>query len=192
MVGTKQLDNMQFCITDVLRRKVPGDLIEAGAWRGGMTILMRAVLKVYGDTEKCVWVADSFEGLPNPDPQLNGPGLFAGDMAVSLEEVQGNFARYGLLDKKVRFLKGFFSATLPGAPISKLSILRSDADLYESTMDVLNNLYPKLSVGGYAIFDDYFCISDCRRAIDDYRKAHHITEEIKRIDAQAVYWLRQK
>ena len=193
MVGTKQLDNMQFCITDVLRRDVPGDVIEAGAWRGGMTIFMCAVLKTYGDTEKCVWVADSFEGLPNSDPELNRSVFWpAGAMAVSLEEVRENFARYGLLDEKVRFLKGFFSATLPVAPISKLSVLRSDADLYESTMDVLNNLYPKLSVGGYAIFDDYFSLPDCKRAIDDYRKAHRITEEIKRIDSQAIYWLRQR
>jgi O-methyltransferase len=187
MIGTRQLDNIQFCITDVLHRKVPGDLIEAGAWRGGVTIFMRAVLKAYGDNERRVWVADSFEGLPK-----NTENLREGDMAVSLDEVRENFARYGLLDENVHFLKGFFNATLPDAPISKLSILRADADLYESTMDVLTNLYPKLSVGGYAIFDDYFSISLCKRAIDEYREAHHITEEIKQIDSHAVYWMKQK
>ena len=57
-----------------------------------------------------------------------------------LEEVQDNFARYGLLDDQVRFLKGFFSNTLPNAPIGKLAVLRIDADLYQSTMDALNNL----------------------------------------------------
>ena len=187
MVGTRQLDNIQFCITDVLKRRIPGDVIECGAWRGGVTILMRAVLRAYGDTEKSVWVADSFEGLPAPRSGLDF-GLRRGEMAVSLEEVQANFARYSLLDERVRFLKGFFNKTLPTAPIGKLSVLRADSDLYESQMDALNNLYPKLSVGGYAIIDDYLEIAGCRRAIDEYRQAHNISEEIRPIDTEGVYW----
>ena len=187
MVGTKQLDNIQFCVTDVLKRRIPGDIIECGAWRGGATILMRAVLRAYGDAEKSVWVADSFEGLPSPKSGLD-LGLERGEMAVSLEEVKENFARYGLLDQRVRFLKGFFNKTLPAAPIGKLSVLRADSDLYESQMDVLNNLYPKLSVGGFAIIDDYFELGGCRRAIDEYRQAHNITEEVKRIDTEGIYW----
>jgi O-methyltransferase len=187
MVGTRQLDNIQFCITDVLKRRIPGDVIECGAWRGGVTILMRAVLRAYGDTEKSVWVADSFEGLPRPRSGLDF-GLPRGEMAVSLEEVQENFARYGLLDERVRFLKGFFNKTLPTAPIAKLSVLRADSDLYESQLDVLNHLYPKLSVGGYAIIDDYLEIAGCRRAIDEYRQAHNISEEIRPIDTEGIYW----
>lgn len=187
MVGTRQLDNIQFCITDVMKRKIPGDVIECGAWRGGATILMRAVLRVYGDAGRTVWVADSFEGLPSPANHVDF-GLKRGEMAVSLEEVQENFARYGLLDEKVRFLKGFFNKTLPAAPIGKLSVLRADSDLYDSQMDVLSNLYPKLSVGGYAIVDDYFELAGCKRAIDEYRHAHNITEEIQRIDSEGVYW----
>lgn len=116
MVGTQQLDNIQFCITDVLKRKIPGDVIECGAWRGGATILMRGVLRVYGDTQKSVWVADSFEGLPEPRFRWDSH-MERGDMAVSLEEVEENFARYGLLDDRVHFLKGFFNQTLPTAPI---------------------------------------------------------------------------
>jgi O-methyltransferase len=187
MVGTKQLDNIQYCVADVLKRRIPGDIIECGAWRGGVTILMRAVLRAYGDTEKTVWVADSFEGLPRPITRMDS-GLEQGMMAVSLEEVQENFARYGLLDERVRFLKGYFNKTLPTAPIVKLSVLRADSDLYGSQMDVLNNLYPKLSVGGYAVVDDYFELAGCKRAIDEYRQAHSITEEIRRIDAEGIYW----
>lgn len=187
MVGTGQLDNIQFCVTDALKHKIPGDVIECGAWRGGVTIFMRGILRAYGDTEKSVWVADSFEGLPNPSARLDF-GLQRGMMAVSLEEVQENFARYGLLDERVRFLKGYFNKTLPTAPIVKLSVLRADGDLYESQMDVFNNLYPKLSVGGYAIVDDYFELPGCRRAIDEYRQAHHITEEIRGIDTEGIYW----
>ena len=188
MLGTRQLDHMQRCIVDVLTRNVPGDLVEAGVWRGGMTIFMRAVLMAYQITDRKVWVADSFAGLPEVDRRRETFGWNQGDMAVSLEAVKNNFARYGLLDEQVVFLKGFFSETLPKAPVRQLSILRVDADLYQSTMDVLRNLYSALSAGGYAIFDDYRNLPDCRRAIDEFRRDHGITEEICPIDERAVYW----
>jgi O-methyltransferase len=189
MLGTRQLDNMQACITDVVRSNVPGDLLEAGVWRGGMTIFMRAVLKAYGERSRAVWVADSFEGLPEPDRRVETfQDWKREDMAVSLEEVRANFARYGLLDDGVRFLKGFFDQTLPKAPISQLAILRVDADLYQSTRDVLDNLYHKLSPGGYAIFDDYWNLPDCRRAIDEYREREQISDPVQRIDQRAVFW----
>lgn len=94
MVGWERLSNLQMCITEVLRRGVPGDLIETGVWRGGSTIFMRAVLKAYGDTQRRVWVADSFQGLPRPDPerfQADAGSQFwtATDLAVPLEEVSG-------------------------------------------------------------------------------------------------------
>ena len=93
-------------------------------------------------------VADSFEGLPDPGKASDSFGWKKGAMAVSLDQVRSNFARYGLLDEQVVFLKGFFNDTLPGAGIVALSVLRVDADLYESTRNVLHHLYPKLSVGG--------------------------------------------
>jgi hypothetical protein len=145
----------------------------------------------YGVTDRKLWVADSFAGLPAIDRQNDTFDWQSGDMAVSLETVRSNFARYGLLDEQVVFLKGFFGETLPSASIRQLSILRVDADLYESTMDVLRNLYSSLSPGGYAIFDDYQNLPDCRRAIDEFRSSQGITEEIHRIDERAVYWQKQ-
>jgi hypothetical protein len=187
MVGTRQLDNMQACVTAVIRDRIAGDLLEAGVWRGGMTVLMKAVLRAYGDARN-VWVVDSFEGLPDPDRAHDSFGWNEGAMAISLPEVRGNFARYGLLDDRVKFVKGFFSDTLPTAPIGQLAVLRVDADLYESTKDVLVNLYPKLSPGGFAIFDDYQNLKDCQRAIDEYRDHHGIREPIEKIDSRAVFW----
>ena len=92
MIGLKRLDNLQNCIVDVLKQDVPGDLIEAGAWRGGATIFMRAVLQAYGDTERNVWVADSFEGLPKPNeaayPADAGDQHWTFDhLAVSVDQV---------------------------------------------------------------------------------------------------------
>jgi len=188
MLGLRQLDNMQACIKDVLDNNIPGDLVEAGVWRGGMTVFMRAALSAFGDTSRQVWVLDSFEGLPQLDRSRETFEWEAGDMAVSLDEVKANFARYGLLDERVHFLKGFFNQTLPQNPIGPISILRIDADLYQSTVDVLTHLYARLSPGGYAIFDDYHNLPDCRRAIEEFRQQNAITCELKTIDKRAVYW----
>ncbi len=195
MIGLHRLNNIQECFERVLEEDVPGDLIEAGAWRGGATIFMRALLEAYDVRDRVVWVADYFEGMPVPDaekfPADRGLDLSGVDMlAVSLQEVQRNFRRYGLLDDRVKFLKGWFKDTLPDAPIEKLAILRLDADLYESTTDALVNLYPSLSPGGCVIVDDY-AIRACYQAIGDYRREHGITAPIRRIDSMAVYWIKE-
>jgi hypothetical protein len=195
MIGLRRLDNIESCFERVLSNKVPGDLIEAGAWRGGATIFMRALLAAYDVRDRTVWVADSFEGMPVPDavkyPADESMDLSNDkDLAVSIEEVQRNFRRYGLLDGQVRFLKGWFKDSLPSAPIKQLAILRLDADLYESTMDAIKNLYPKLSAGGCLIVDDYW-LPACKKAITDYRSEHSITDEIVSIDKEGVYWIKR-
>jgi hypothetical protein len=193
MIGLKRLDNLQFCIEDVLNNGVPGDVIETGVWRGGAVIFMRAILKAYDVRDRCVWVADSFEGFPRGNPEKYPMDVGAqGQLAVSIDEVKSHFENYGLLDDQVKFLKGFFSETLPVAPIESLSVVRLDGDMYESTMDGLTNLYPKLSVGGYLIVDDYGEVPAARDAVTDYRNAHNISDPIQVIDHTGVYWQRSK
>jgi O-methyltransferase len=192
MIGLNRLNHLEACMGDVLNRNVPGDFLEAGVWRGGATILMRAVLKARGVTDRSVWVADSFEGLPPPtgidrtirDPDLSGESF----LKVSLEQVRANFARFGLLDGQVRFLKGWFHETLPGAPIGRLALLRLDGDMYSSTMDTLTALYDKVSPGGYVIVDDYPGWEGCRRATDEFRAARKISAPLTKIDWTGVCW----
>jgi hypothetical protein len=194
MIGLKRLDNLQYCVSEALMRGVPGDLVETGVWRGGAAILMRAVLAAYGDTRRIVWLADSFQGLPQPD--LDKYPADTGDrhwelapyLSVSLDAVRSNFDRYGLLDDQVRFLPGWFKDTLPDAPISQIAVLRLDGDMYQSTFEALSALYPKLSPGGYLIVDDYGALPNCAAAIHDFRAAHHIDERIIEIDWTGVYW----
>lgn len=195
MIGLQRLDNLQFCVEDALANGVPGDLIETGVWRGGATIFMRAILKAHGVEDRRVWVADSFEGLPPPDleryPQDKGDRFHTFEqLAVSVEQVKANFERYGLLDDQVGFLEGWFRDTLPEAPMERLAVARLDGDMYESTMDALVNLYPKLSVGGYVIIDDYGAVPTCRQAVHDYREAHDVHEELRPIDWTGVFWQR--
>ncbi|MEV4256620.1 TylF/MycF family methyltransferase [Spirillospora sp. NPDC049652] len=195
MVGLKRLDNIQHCLEQVIADGVPGDVIETGVWRGGASIFARAVLRAHGVTDRTVWLADSFEGMPEVDRDRY-PGDHAMNLhkcndvlGVPLATVQRNFATYGLLDDQVRFLRGWFRDTLPTAPVERLAVLRLDGDFYESTMDALVHLYPKLSPGGFAIIDDYL-LPGCRNAVHDYRAEHGIDDELIDIDGVGAYWRR--
>jgi O-methyltransferase len=196
MIGLRRLDNLQECIETVVAGDVPGDVLEAGVWRGGAGILMRAVLAVLGDTERTVWLADSFQGLPKPRPEhpadADDKHWTQPFLAVSVDQVKRNFTRYGMLDDRVRFLEGWFADTLPSAPIERLAVLRVDGDMYGSTIDVLDALYAKVSVGGFVIIDDYGEIAQCRAAVEDFRSEHKIREPLQRIDGSGVFWRRQR
>ena len=108
---------------------------------------------------------------------------------TSLEAVRSNFARMGLLDDQVVFLKGFFSDTIPGqTAYKKLSLLRVDGDTYESTRDTMNLMYADVAQGGFVIIDDYNAFEGCAQAVDEYRKAHGINTPMLPIDNLGVYW----
>ena len=194
MIGMKRLTSLQHCVETVIEEDVPGDLVECGVWRGGACILMRAVLAAYGDEKRSVWLADSFQGVPRSDPEnfKADKGIradfAAGILGVSEADVKANFERYGLLDDRVRFLPGWFKDTLADAPIGEISVLRLDGDLYESTIQALDALYPRLSSGGYCIIDDYLAVKACELAVTDYREKHGITAEIVDIDGTGVLW----
>lgn len=196
MIGTKRLNNIQFCIESVIKNNVEGDFIETGVWRGGACIFAKALINMYGEN-RTVWVADSFKGLPKPNIELypadKGDDLYSLEqLRISKAQVQKNFERFNLLDDKVKFLEGWFKDTLPTAPIEKLAVIRLDGDMYESTMDGLVNLYHKLSPGGFIIIDDYGVIEACRKAVHDFREKNGITEEIHNIDDSGYYWQKSK
>ena len=202
MIGERRLTQLQDAVETVIAEDVEGDLIETGVWRGGATIMMRAVLQAHGVADRRVCVADSFQGLPAPDPDR-----FAADavdpermtpavdaelransaLCVGLDEVRANFASYGLLDDQVEFLPGWFRDTLPAVAGRRWAIVRLDGDMYESTIQGLEHLYPSLSPGGYLIVDD-LALPPCRKAVEDYRAANSISEPIEMIDHTGGFW----
>ena len=198
MIGLRRLRNVRASLEAILKDNIPGDVIETGVWRGGCCIYMKAILACHR-SDKTLWVADSFQGVPKPKPDKfaadaaeDRPAAFHkfDQLAVSRQEVENNFRLYGLLDERVQFLEGWFSDTLPSAPVKNLALMRLDGDLYESTWDALVNLYPKLSPGGYCLIDDYGGIPACRQAVEDYRSQNHISEPIAAVDQTGVYWRR--
>ena len=193
VVGMSRLNNIQYCIERIHEDGVPGDLLETGVWRGGAAIFMRGVLKACGATDRCVWAADSFQGLPEPDAEKypvdkndkHHTSLF---LRVSLEQVQENFRKYGLLDDQVKFIKGWFESSLSKAPIKQLALLRLDGDMYGSTMTVFEQMYHRVAPGGFIIVDDYGAVSRCRQAVKDFREKENITEPLQMIDWTGQFW----
>ena len=178
---------------------VEGDIVECGVWRGGASIFLSLLFK-----DKKVWCCDSYEGfqplnevtykfegerhIPEYTHGANGP------LAISLEEVKYHFSKYGLENEdRIQFLKGFVNQTLPTAPIDKISILRIDVDSYSATLDVLDNLYPKVQPGGFIIFDDAN-LTESFQAIKDFMIRENIplelhnpyTDKLHRIDGEKV------
>jgi hypothetical protein len=194
MIGAKRMSNVRSECERVLNAGVPGDFMETGVWRGGACIMMRAVLRAYGVTDRRVIAADSFAGFPQPSPGVKADAAFHlhafSDFAVPLDQVKWAFARYGLLDEQVVFLEGLFKDTLPAAPVERLAVLRLDGDMYESTRDGLLHLYAKLAVGGTLIADDYFLFDCQRQAVDEFRAGQRITDPIVQIDDYGGYWIK--
>lgn len=192
MVGTRRLENLRDLTQRALDEGIPGDFIETGVWRGGCCILMRGVLAANEVTDRKVYVADSFAGLPPPNAKA-----FPADagfhleqhtqLAISLDQVKDNFSRYGLLDDQVVFVPGWFSQTLPTLEAGPFALIRLDGDLYESTHLALTALYPKLSPGGFVIIDDYV-LGPCQKAVEDFRTSHGITAPMHTVDWAAVWW----
>ena len=195
MVGLSRLDDLQACVESVVADQVEGDVIEAGTWRGGASILARATLDSLGADERTVWVADSFEGLPAPDldafPEDKELDLSRIDfLAVPPEEVRSHFARFGC-EHGIELVEGLFDETLPSLRERRWAVVRLDGDTYEATWVGLESLYPGLSAGGYLIVDDYVLLEECRRAVDEYRSQHGITEPIEKVDWTGIRWRRE-
>jgi len=192
MIGPERLANTREAAETVIAENIPGAMVETGVWRGGACIMMKAVMSAYG-VSRPLYVCDSFAGLPKltegPDAVLTldeNPLLSA-----PVEDVRSHFERLDLLDDDVHFVKGWFEDTMPELARSgpeAIAVLRLDGDYYHSTMVVLENLYDKVSPGGFVIIDDYHAYEQCAQAVNEYRAAKGITDEMIEIDGVGIYW----
>ena len=186
MISKARMHQLREAVETVLRDNIPGDLIETGVWRGGACMMMREVLRVHNDTIRKVYLADSFCGLPKPNPakypaDCDDPHWMQEYLRVSLDEVKSHFA---LPDSQVIFVQGWFKDTLPKLDAT-FSLLRLDGDMYESTWDALTNLYDKLSLGGFVIVDDWL-LAGCRKAVEDFWGAN--PPDFVDIDGASICW----
>ncbi len=192
MIGCQRLDKLRDCIETILEEDIPGDLLQAGCWRGGSAVFMRGVLAASGCSGRKLWVADSFQGLPesaeSPDSGYEMDKSVLPVLSVSLEEVRELFRRYELLDDQVRFIEGWFGESLAKQPPAPLALLHIDADLYLSTRDVLENCHDRVSSGGFVIVDDYGILPPCREAVDEFLAQAGLGVQLQTVGKHAVCW----
>ena len=157
---------MSLLIKRVKEQRLPGSYLEAGVWRGGMSIMATASLQLYGLGAMPVYLCDSFQGLPLPRKgslrhDEKGYSKFNSTMAVGMETVLRNFDLFGVPRHAVTAVPGYFVDALPPLRASllakqeNLAVLRMDGDMYDSTIDILYNLYDLVVVGGYVVVDDF-------------------------------------
>jgi hypothetical protein len=160
----------------LLCKDLDGDFVECGVAAGSQVAAMyRAV------PDKKIWLFDSFEGIPlasKYDTSQPGIGVISHDVngyllttsgitAVTQEQVKKHFKGWGVDDTNFEYVQGWFEMTIEKSPIGKISLLRLDGDLYNSTKVCLEHLYPKLIKGGWLIIDDYG-LDGCRLAVNEY------------------------
>lgn len=244
LIGPKRLDNIEQCIKHITSHNIQGDIVEAGCWRGGALIYLKACLAIYDNNKNSrkIWGADLFpesnqlissrskllliksllkirqllplnlrqrlanrimEAFPNErydNSTLNKIFAFADSLtyiekdsliSTAHQDVLEAFKRYDLYDDSIQLMPGWFSETLPimKQDITKIALLRLDADFYQSTLDVLTNLYPKLSKNGICIIDDYGGFTECKKAVDEYRRQNNITATMESVDGTCHYWI---
>lgn len=201
MVWEPALVGLGECVQTVIRDGVPGAFVECGVWRGGSSFLMADLLRKAGQTDRRVWLFDSFEGLPRPtelDGQLahdyyaGAPGLDVwglGRCDASLEDVQASAARLRLT-LMLEFVQGWFADTLPVTKdrIGPIALLRLDGDWYESTRDCLVQLYDQVSPGGFIVLDDYYGWEGSSIAVHEFLASRRLPHQIH--DDGAV-WFRK-
>ena len=188
MVGLNRLDDLQACVESVVRDGVEGDLIEAGTWRGGASILMRATLDSLGATERTVHVADSFQGFP---PPTSSSDLNAIDfLAVP---ARGGARQLRALRPRPRRAHRARASSRRRCPRSPATAGRSCASTPTPTRRRARRstrCTRGLAVGGYLIVDDYGVMAqqECRRAVDEFRARarHRRTARAGRLDLRAL------
>jgi O-methyltransferase len=178
----------------VIRHDIPGDIVECGVWKGGSMMAAALRLQQLGDQHRKIYLYDTFEGMTAPTDvdkdnrgrsaaarmQAEGTGGFW--FRQPLEEVRRNLASTGFDAQRLVFVKGPVEQTIPHQIPDQIAILRLDTDWYESTKHELEHLYPRLSVGGSLILDDYGYWRGSRKAVDEYIEQHHLKLLLHRID----------
>jgi len=200
-------------VQQVARAQLAGSYLEAGVWRGGNSIMAVAGLQLAGLTRP-VYLCDSFQGLPKSREGSIRPregGVYQrmkGTLSVSAKRVLANFDRFSVSRENVTLVPGYFVDSLPPLRAEllgrgeQLAILRMDGDMYDSTADILYNLYDLVAVGGYVIIDDFGWdagavkgrkgearpMFGAKQALLDFRKLHGIAEPMKDIDGSGAYF----
>ena len=178
----------------LVRSEVRGAFVECGVWRGGSAMAMALTLLEQGDTDRELWLYDTYTHMPFPgEEDVDLHGVHAADVYeeasaaeafryLSFDEVRAAVASTGYPIEKVRFVKGMVEDTIPNEVPERIALCRLDTDWYESTAHEMEHLYPRLAPRGVLIIDDYGHFMGAKKAVDEYVERHRLPVLLNRID----------
>ncbi|MFE3664859.1 TylF/MycF/NovP-related O-methyltransferase [Streptomyces sp. NPDC059164] len=181
MTSPERLNAFILATRYIARHAIPGDIVECGVWRGGsMQACARTLLSV-GETERDLYLFDTYEGMTPPTAEdLRRDGRPARELldaqgkdrpiwaVASLEDVKAGFDTVPYPKERVHYVRGRVEDTVPGQAPDQISILRLDTDWYASTKHELDHLYERLVPGGVLLIDDYGYWQGSRQAVDEF------------------------
>jgi len=198
MTSVERMFAMHQAVRYLEEARIEGTIVECGVWRGGSIMVAIATLNLLKSRDREIFLFDTFEGLPKPDPILDvdiwdnkghdGWILEARSPEssnwayASLNDVRSNVLGLGYPEKLIHFVKGMVERTIPGQSPDKIALLRLDTDWHSSTKHVLENLFAALVPGGVLIMDDYGHFMGARKAADDYFNERGIRMLLNRTD----------
>lgn len=198
MASAKRIQVLCEATRYVSRARIPGDVVECGVWRGGSMMAVARTLLREGDTERHLYLFDTFEGMTEPtEHDVSFEGKAASEMMRSAPRsgdresvwcvASDDVVRSAMQGTKYpgdRFhlVKGRVEDTVPEQAPLRISLLRLDTDWYESTRHELEFLFPRLARGGILFIDDYGHWKGARKAVDEYLRRTGQQMMLHRID----------
>lgn len=194
MTSRSRISALCRAVEFVVQHDIPGDIVECGVWKGGSMMAAALRLQQLGDQQRKIYLYDTFEGMTAPTvvdednrgrsatERMKAEGTGGFWFREPQEEVRRNLLSTGIDESRLVFIRGPVEQTIPAQIPEQISILRLDTDWYESTKHELEHLYPKLSVGGTLILDDYGYWRGSRKAVDEYIEKHRLKLLLHRID----------
>ena len=195
MTSIERLYAMHKAVEHVARAGLQGAIVECGVWRGGSMMMAALTLAALGNTDRDLFLFDTFAGHPRPNPerdlkehyefwlQRRRTDQSSSWAEVTLEEVRGNLSSIGYPLDRVKFVKGIVQETIPAAAPEAIALLRLDTDWYDSTAHEMRHLYPRLVPGGVLILDDYGEMPGQKQAVDEFCERNGVKLLLNRIDA---------
>ena len=167
IINDEQLDQIVIHALEVIENQIEGDFVEFGCYVGESSKYLRKTLDET-NSNKDLYVYDSFEGLPPLSKHEEGMGWRPGTLNTTEDILIKNFRDNGL--KPPYTCKGWFKDVPDYRIPDKICFAFLDGDFYDSIYDSLTKIYDKVQEGGYILFHDYERndLPGVRAAIEDF------------------------
>lgn len=197
MTSPERIFSLCEAVKYIQEKRIEGEVVECGVWKGGSMMAVAETLLRSGDSNRELYLFDTFEGMPPPtehDVDIAGGTaeslLDSADKErdesvwcrATLDIVKDALSGTGYPSEKIHYVKGMVEQTIPQFAPDKIALLRLDTDWYESTKHEMEHLFPRLAKGGVLIIDDYGHWQGARKAVDEYLEKNQIKILLNRID----------